>query len=76
MSKHSVKVRRSIRGFLRTNRVGTDALGAIGSIPGVTDARLEDESDDSAIISYSWSGEEKFLDLAEHLDKFGLEAAE
>ncbi len=73
MSKHSISLKRDgINGFLSTQSVGTDALNAMLSIPGVRDPEILVESADQVEITYSWVGENEFLGTSEYLHKFGL----
>lgn len=73
MSKHSISLKRDgINGFSSTQSVGTDALNAMLSIPGVRDPEIVVESSDKVELTYSWVGESEFLGTSAYLHKFGL----
>ncbi|MCX7100514.1 MAG: hypothetical protein NTX38_03220 [Methylobacter sp.] len=73
MSKHSITLKRDgINGFLSSQSIGTDALNALLSISGVEEAEVESESNEQVELTYSWVGDGKFLEIYEHLAKFGL----
>jgi len=73
MTKHSIVLRREgVKGFLSDQSIGTDALNALQSIPGVSNPNIVDESDERVELTYDWVGEEKFWHTDEHLLKFGL----
>ncbi len=73
MSKYSVTLKRDgIKGFLSSQRIGTDALNALLSIPGVEEPEIVNESNEQIELTYSWVGDGKFWETDEHLAKFGL----
>jgi hypothetical protein len=73
VSKHSIALKRDgITGFLSSQSIGTDALNALLSIPGVEDAEVVSELNEQVELTYSWGGDGKFWDANEHLAKFGL----
>lgn len=73
MSKHSVTLKRDgIKGFLSSQSIGTDALNALLSIPGVEEAEIVSGSNEQVELTYSWVGDGKFWETDEHLAKFGL----
>ena len=77
MSRHSiVLIRAGVAGFLSDQSIGTDALNAMQSIPGVKDPRIVSESEKRVEITYDWGGKQKFWHTDEYLRKFGLESAD
>ena len=77
MSKHSIILRREgIKGFLSSQRIGTDALNALLSIPGVENPEIISESDEQVELAYSWVGDGSFWETDEHLLEFGLARAD
>jgi hypothetical protein len=78
MSKHSVILRRDngIEGFFSDQSVGTDALNAMQSIPGVENPEIIRESDEEVELTYDWVGDGKFWETGEYLKKFGLVRAD
>lgn len=73
MSKHSITLKREgMRGFLSDQSVGTDALNALSSIPGIDDLEIVDETDERVILTYTWVGTSKFWKTDERLLQFGL----
>ena len=77
MSKHSITLKREgVQGFLSSQRIGTDALNALLSIPGVENPEIVSESTELVELTYNWVGEGQFLETSEHLLKFGLSRAD
>jgi hypothetical protein len=78
MSKHSIILRRdnSIGGSISNQSVGTDALNAMQSIPGVTNPQIVSESDEQVELTYDWVGIGMFWETDEYLKKFGLARAD
>lgn len=72
MSRHSITLARDEEGRTSPNRLGTDALTALSSIPGVDDVQVVEESEKQVELLYAWSGSEKFWETNEYLSKFGL----
>lgn len=73
MSKNSITLRRDgMRGFLSSQRIGTDAINALLSIPGVENPEIVSESNGQVTLTYSWVGTGKFWETEEYLAKFGL----
>lgn len=72
MKRYTIKIVRTAGVFVSKNSLGTDALNAISSVPGTADVKIEEESDDEVTLSYGWTASKKFLETAEHLEKFGL----
>ena len=73
MSKHSITMKRDgMRGFLSSQRIGTDAINALLSIPGVENPEIVSESDGQVTLTYSWVGTGKFCETEEYLAKCGL----
>lgn len=72
MKRYTIKIARTTGFFVSNNSLGTDALNAISSVPGVVDLEIEEEVEDEVTLSYSWTAAEKFQETAEHLGKFGL----
>jgi hypothetical protein len=73
MSKHSITLKRDgIKGFFSNQSVGTDALNALLSIPGVENPEIISDSNDQVELTYSWIGDDKFWETDEQLAKFGL----
>lgn len=73
MSKHSITLRRKgVQGFLSSQRIGTDALNALLSIPGVENPEIISESTELVALTYNWVGVDQFLETSEYLLKFGL----
>jgi hypothetical protein len=52
MPRYSIIVERAGLGTLSPNPIGIDGLRALSAIPGVEDARIENESENRAEISY------------------------
>lgn len=53
--------------------LGTDALNALSSIPGVIDLEILSESEEEVVITYEYTlADNKFLELNIHLYKFNL----
>jgi hypothetical protein len=77
MSEHSIVIRRDdgVEGFCSTQSVGTDALNAMQSIPGVEDPQIVSETDEQAEITFEWVGDGQFWRTEEHLSRFGLKRA-
>lgn len=74
MTTHTIRLRRTTIGELRTAQVGTDALNALASIPGVEDRVVIEESETEAVIQFQWSDEaEAFMRTSELLREYGLE---
>lgn len=71
MSKHSIKLKR-VKGSLSSQTIGTDALSALVSIPGVKNPEIISELDELVELTYTWEGEGKFLKIEEHLKEFYL----
>jgi hypothetical protein len=77
VSKHSITLKRDgIKGFLSNQSIGTDALNALVSIPGVENPEIVSESNEQVELTYSWVGDGKFWETNEHLAKFGLARAD
>lgn len=55
------------------DRIECDALNGVGSIPGVSDLRVEAATHDTVVLSYVWTGAEHFSRTDEHLGQFGLQ---
>jgi hypothetical protein len=73
VSKHAITLKRDgIKGFLSSQSIGTDALNALLSIPGVEEVKVVSESNVQVELTYSWGGEGKFCEIDEHLARFGL----
>ena len=73
MSKHSITVRRDgMRGFLSSQRTGTDAINAILSIAGIKDPEILSESGGQVTLTFSWVGNGVFWATDEYLEKFCL----
>jgi hypothetical protein len=54
LSEHSITLeRKGVQGFMSTQSIGTDALNALLTIPGVEDPEIISESDDPTIRSNS-----------------------
>jgi len=74
MLTYSITLQRSgARGFLSSQSIGTDALNAMSSIPGVKNPKIIKESDEQVEIKYEWDGSDKFWETDTHLHQFGLE---
>jgi len=77
MSKHSITLKRGgVQGFLSSQRIGTDALKALLSIPGVENPKIVSESSELVVLTYHWVGDGQFFETHEYLLKFGLSRAE
>lgn len=77
MSEHSITLKRKgVQGFLSTQRIGTDALNALLSIPGVENPEIVSESNEQVELTYSWVGDGKFWETENHLLEFGLARAD
>jgi hypothetical protein len=77
VSKHSITlIRDGVKGFLSSQRIGTDALNALLSIPGVENPEIVSESDEQVELTYNWVGEGQFWETSEYLLKFGLSRAD
>lgn len=72
MKRYTIKIARTTGFFVSNNSLGTDALNAVSSVPGAVDVEIEEESDDEVTLSYGWTTSERYLETAEHLEKFGL----
>ena len=73
MSRHSITLRRSgVRGFLSDQSIGTDAINALLGIKGVENPEIVDESNEQVELTYTWSGDDKFWETSQHLERFGL----
>jgi len=73
VSKHSITLARDKAiGFLSSQSIGTDALNALLSIPGVQEAEVVSESNEQVELTYSWVGDGKFWETDERLAEFGL----
>lgn len=61
---------------LSNNTVGTDSLNALREIPGVTNAEVTEETENSAVVSYTWVAESDRYELIDELlRKYGLRRA-
>jgi hypothetical protein len=58
---------------IATQSLRTRALRGIGTIPGVEDATIVAEDDESVHIQYRWAGVRDFDRTDEHLAPFGVE---
>lgn len=77
MSKHSITLKREgVQGFLSSQSIGTDALNALLSVPGVENPEIVSESTELVKLTYDWIGEGRFWETSEHLLKFGLSRAD
>lgn len=76
MSKHSIILARDGIGHISSTSIGTAALTALSSIPGVESPEIVRESDDQVELSYNWTRAEKFWETEEHLSRFGLRRIE
>ncbi|MBU1396389.1 MAG: hypothetical protein KKE84_09655 [Gammaproteobacteria bacterium] len=77
MSKHSIILKRDgLKGFLSSQSIGTDALSALCSIPGVENPEIVSESNEQVELTYSWAGDGTFWNTNEHLAEFGLARAD
>jgi len=77
MPRHSIILKREgVEGFLSDQRIGTDALNAMQSIPGVENPEIITESDDQVGLTYDWTGDGPFWKTGEYLRKFGLARAD
>jgi hypothetical protein len=70
--RHTVTVLRLPESLRGPDQIKADALNGISSIPGVTEAGIENAAEDSVTLSYVWLGSEKFQTTDEHLKQFGL----
>jgi len=76
MTRHKIHIGRTNGFWVSDNTLGTDALNALASIPGLTDMEVEHESDHEVEISYMWTGTEEFRCTGEHLERRGLRRLE
>jgi hypothetical protein len=68
----SIKLER-LPSSLRSDRLTTDGLNAIEAIPGASNARVTEESDDYVAIDYDWDNDAPSFDTIEmHLGQYGL----
>ena len=73
MSRYSITLRRDgMRGFLSDQRIGTDAINALLSIPGVENPEIVSDSSEQVTLTYCWVGDGRFSEAEEYLAKFGL----
>lgn len=73
MQRYSITLKRyGMRGFLSRHSIGTDAINALRSIPGVDEVEIACESAEQVELIYSWVGKNKFWETDERLEKFGL----
>lgn len=68
--------REGIHGFFSTQGLGTDALNAMLSIPGVINPEIVKELETLVELTYEWNGHERFMHTGEHFHKFGLARAD
>lgn len=55
-----------------TNTLGADCFTAMTSIPSVRDIQTETVTEDEVVISYLYTGKEKFDRIDEFLSKHGV----
>jgi hypothetical protein len=73
MSKNTIVLRREgIQGVMSDQSIGTDALNAMSTIPGVANPEIVTESEDRVTLLYDWVGKEEFWETGRHLLKHGL----
>jgi hypothetical protein len=73
MPNHLITLKRQgINGFLSCQSIGTDALDALSSIPGVVNIEIVCESDVQVEMSCNYIGKSVFWETNAHLIKFGL----
>ena len=65
-------VRAGMQGFMSDQSIGTDALNAMSTMPGVKNPEIVSESENQATISYDWIGKEPFMQADKHLLRYGL----
>jgi len=61
---------------MSANSIETDALNALGTIPGVVDIVVESSDGTEVKMSYAYTSELKFWQTDEYLVKFYLERAD
>lgn len=76
MTRHSITLKKTAIGEISATSIGTSALTALASIPGLEDPRVEKETEGQATVSYLWKGASKMETIQEHLAKYGLERAD
>lgn len=77
MRRHTIVLKRAgMRGLFITQSMGTDALNALQSIPGVSNPEICSESDNEVTLVYEWMGKETFWQTEEYLLKYGLARAD
>jgi len=67
-----IRDNKSPNGFLSNNSISTDALNAINAIHGTENIEIIRESEKEVEISYEWTKSEMFLEIEEHLSKYGV----
>lgn len=77
MQTYHITLRRNgINGFLSSENICTDAINALTSIPGIKNLKILRESNEQVELTYSWHGDKKYWETAEHLADFGLARAD
>ena len=74
MPKHTIVLIRDngMEGFMSNQTLGTDALNAMSTMPGVENLEIVNETDDRVTLSYEWIGKEKFWHAGDHLRRYGV----
>lgn len=77
MFKHSIILKcGGIKGILSGQRIGTVAINALNTIPGVEDLEIVSDSNEKVKLTYSWIGDDKFWKIDDKLAGFGLVRAD
>jgi len=59
-------------GFLSGQSIGTDAINAMSTMPGVKNPVIVSESESQVTVSFDWVGSEPFMQADTHLLRYGL----
>ena len=73
MTKHTiVLVRAGIHGFMSDQSIGTDAINAMSTMPGVKNPVIVSESESQVKVTFDLVGSEPFMQAGQHLLRYGL----
>ncbi len=73
MTKYTRVLRREgMQGFMSDQSIGTDAINAMSTMPGVKNPVIVSESESQVTVSFDWVGSEPFMQAGQHLLRYGL----
>lgn len=73
MAKHTIVLRREgMLAFMSDQSIGTDAINAMSTMPGVKNPMIVSESESQATVSFDWVGTVPFMQAGQHLLRYGL----